>query len=101
MLLDRIVQLAEGVAEFEAADVELEALHPVRVVGLLLRERRDGRRKLVDDRGLDEMWFGDSFEEACDRLSERWALIQQSRWKTKCSRRLDLVVTEVGLLRFI
>ena len=33
VLFDRIVELAEGVADFKPADVDLEALHPVRIVG--------------------------------------------------------------------
>ena len=33
-LVDGVVELGEGVADFEAADVELEALDPVGLVGL-------------------------------------------------------------------
>jgi hypothetical protein len=63
VLLDGIVELAEGVAELEAAGEELEALDVVRVVGLLLGERRDFGGVVVDDGGLDEVGFDDSFEE--------------------------------------
>ena len=38
-LVFRIVQLAEGVADFEAADVELKPLDPFRLIGLYLAER--------------------------------------------------------------
>ena len=55
VLLDGIVEFAEGIADFESADVDLEPLNPVRIVGLLLGERRDGGRELVDDGGLDEV----------------------------------------------
>ena len=54
-LIFGIVELAEGVADLESANVELEALHPVWLVRLDLRERRDGEREVVDDGGLDEV----------------------------------------------
>ncbi len=69
-LVDGVVELGEGVADFEAADVELEALDPVGLVGLDLAERRDGEREVVDDRGLDEVGFGESFEDICDDLAQ-------------------------------
>ena len=53
-LLRRIVELAEGVGHLEAADVQLEALDGVGIVGALLRERRHLRREIVDERRLDE-----------------------------------------------
>ena len=55
LLLHRIVQLAEGVAQLEAAGKNLESLDVIRVVGLLLRERRDSRWVVVDDGRLDEV----------------------------------------------
>ena len=36
-LFNRIVELAEGVGDLEAADVQLEAFDRVRIVGPLLR----------------------------------------------------------------
>ena len=57
-LLDGVVEFGEGVADFEAADVELEALDPVGLVGLLLGEGRYGEGEVVDDGGLDEVGFG-------------------------------------------
>ncbi len=39
LLIHRIVQLAEGIPQLEASDIELEALYPLRLVGLGLRER--------------------------------------------------------------
>ena len=35
-LLVRVVELGEGIADLEAADVELKALYPVGIVGFLL-----------------------------------------------------------------
>ena len=55
VLLHRIVQFAECVAQLEAATVKLEAFYPIRVVGILLGERRDCGWKFVDDCGLDEV----------------------------------------------
>ena len=63
-----VVELGEGVADLEAADVELEALDPVGLVGLFLGERGDGEGEVVDDRGLDEVWLGDGLEDGCDGL---------------------------------
>ena len=40
-LVLRVVRLAERIGDFDAADVELEALDRVRVVGITLGERRD------------------------------------------------------------
>jgi len=41
-LVVRVVELGEGIAYFEASDVELEALDPVGFVGLDLGEWADG-----------------------------------------------------------
>ncbi len=73
MLFDRIVELAEGVAELEAAGEELEALDVFGVVGLGFRERRDDGRVVVDDGRLDEERLDDGLEEVVDRLAERRA----------------------------
>ncbi len=53
VLVDGVVELGEGVADLEAADVELEALDPVGLVGLDLGEWGDGQGEVVDDGGLD------------------------------------------------
>ncbi len=65
-LLVRVVELGEGVADLEAADVELKALNPVGLVGLLLGEGRDGEGEVVDDGGLDEVRFGQVLEKCRD-----------------------------------
>ena len=53
VLLDRVVQFAEGVAQFEAAAIELKPLDPIGIVWILFGERGDGGRKLIDNGGLD------------------------------------------------
>ncbi len=42
-LLLRIVQLRESIPQLEPANVELEPFDPVGLIGLLLRERRNGK----------------------------------------------------------
>ena len=54
LLFDWIVQLAEGVAQFESSGEDFETLDVIRVVGFLLRQRRDFRRVVVDDGWLDD-----------------------------------------------
>src|SRR6266487_1602124 len=61
-LLDRIVQLAERVRDFEAADVELEPLDRVGIARLLLRERRHLGWKLVHEGRLDQVFLAQGFE---------------------------------------
>src|SRR5436853_69728 len=58
-LLHWIVQLAERVRNLHPVNVELEALDGVRVVGALLRQRRDLGRKVVDEGRLDELIFAE------------------------------------------
>ena len=53
-LLHRIGQLAERIRQLEAADIQLEALHRIRIVLALLRQRRDLGREVVDERRLDQ-----------------------------------------------
>src|SRR5262249_28453496 len=53
-LLGRIVELAEGIRNLEAANIELEPLDGVWIVWLLLRERRDLGWKVVDERRLNQ-----------------------------------------------
>ena len=72
MLFYGIVELAEGVAEFEAAGEELEALDVIRVVGLLLGERGDCGWVVVDDGRLDEVWLDQFLEKAIDHLAKRF-----------------------------
>jgi hypothetical protein len=61
-LLHRIVELAEGVGNLEATDVQLESLHRVGVVGLLLRQRRHLGRKVVDECRPCEVVLAQRFE---------------------------------------
>src|SRR5215813_685202 len=74
-LLFRIVQLAEGVADLQSADKNLEALDPVRLVLFVLRERRDRDREVIQDRGLPEMLLGDSLKHVRDRFPGRFCWI--------------------------
>src|SRR3954452_8350834 len=68
-LFERIVQLAEGVRDFEAGDVQLEAFDRLWVVRLLLRERRYLGREVVDERRLDERRFAERFEDLHRQLA--------------------------------
>src|SRR5215813_12150372 len=71
-LLFRIVQLAEGVADLESADKNLESLDPVWIILFVLRERRDRDREVIQDGGLPEMLLGDSLKHVRDRFSGRF-----------------------------
>src|SRR5690606_19823217 len=62
-LLDGIVELTEAVGHLAAAGVEFEPLDRVRVVRLLLGERRDFGREVVDERRLNELVFPERFED--------------------------------------
>src|SRR5262245_19418990 len=61
-LLQRVVQLAEGVGDLEAGDIEVEALHRVRIAGLLLRQRRYLGRKVVDESRLNQLILAEPLE---------------------------------------
>ena len=89
-LVGGVVELGEGVADFEAADVELEALDPVGLVGLDSSRGGDGEGEVVDDGGLDEMGFGEELEESrwlyltVDLVSSLIAGSQFSRARRNC-----------------
>ena len=70
-LLRRIVQLAEGVGHLEAADVQLEALDRVGVVGALLGQRRDLGREVVDEGRLDQLILPQRLEDRSSRSCRR------------------------------
>src|ERR1019366_1356411 len=60
-----IVELAESVADLQSADEDLKALDPLGVLfrlALVLREWRNGQRKVVDERWLNEVRLGDKLE---------------------------------------
>src|SRR5262249_28071201 len=61
-LLHWIVQLAEGVRHLEAADVQLESLHGVSVVGSLFGQGRDLRWEVIDEGGLNQPVFAQLLE---------------------------------------
>ena len=58
-----IVEFAETVGDFHLSGEDFEALGPVRLVGLLLGERRDRCGEFVNDGRLHEMFFGRRFEQ--------------------------------------
>ena len=69
-----IVQLGEGVANLEAADVKLETFDPVGFVRLFLREWAYRQGEVVDDRGLDEVGFGYGFKDRRDNFTNSGSL---------------------------
>ena len=62
-LFHRIVELAEGVRHFEAADVQLESLDGVGIVGLLLGQRGYLGWKVVHKCWLDQVVLVQPFED--------------------------------------
>src|ERR1019366_2733402 len=71
-LLLGIVQLAERVADLKSANEYLETLDPIGVLlrlALVLRERRNGERKVVDEGWLNQVRLGDKLENLGDRLA--------------------------------
>src|ERR1700733_3710811 len=72
VLFDGVVELAEGVAEFEAAGEEFEALNVGRVVGLGFGERRDLGGVVVDDGGLDEVGLYNIFKKLVHNFAHRY-----------------------------
>ena len=65
-LLFGIVQLAEGVADLQATGEDFEALDPLGIffrLALVLRQGRDGERKVVNKCRLDEVRLGDELED--------------------------------------
>ena len=91
-LLGRIVELAEGVGHFEPADVQLEPLDGVRIVRLLLRERRHLGREVVDERRLDELVLVQALEDLGGDLARRPtpALTSMPRRRASAARRVAL-----------
>src|SRR5687767_5682968 len=63
LLLGGIVQLAECIGELEAGHVQLEPFDRLRVIGPLLRERRHLGRKVIDERGLNEIGLAKCLED--------------------------------------
>src|SRR4051795_12008778 len=70
-LLLGVVQFAEGVSDLEAADKNLKALDPCWLIRLVLRERRDLDREVIEDRWLDQMFLGHSFEQCGNGFAGR------------------------------
>ena len=68
-LVDRVVELVEGVGVLVAADEQLEALGKLGVVRQLLGQRGDLQRMLGDEHGLDELLLGHGLEDLGDELA--------------------------------
>ena len=68
MLLLRVVDLAERVAELHPAGEVLEALHERRVVVGRPRERRELDRVVVEDRRLDQVRLDEGLRRVVDEL---------------------------------
>ena len=58
-LINRVVELGEGVGVLMTHDEQLETLRELRVVGLLLRQRGHLERVIDDERQLDDLLLGD------------------------------------------
>ena len=56
-LVERIVELAEGVGEFPSVDEKFEAVSHIGVLFVALRERRDDGRVADDECRLDEVFL--------------------------------------------
>ncbi len=68
-LINRVVQLGEGVGVLMAADEQLEALGQLRVVLHLLGQRRNLQRMLGDERRLHQLLLGHGLEDLGDQLA--------------------------------
>ena len=68
-LVDRVVELVEGVSVLMAADEQLEALGELGVVRQLLGQRGDLQRMLGDEHGLDKLLLGHGLEDLGDELA--------------------------------
>ena len=82
-LLFGIVQFAEGIADLQPAHEDLEALHPVGILfrlALVLGQRRDGQRKVVDERRLDR-----GAARPRTRRSPRWSCRRARPDRTGCA----------------
>jgi len=68
-LVDRVVEFVEGVAVLVTADVELEAVRDVRVLRLLLGQRRDLKRVIGHEDRLDQLALAGLLEDLGDELA--------------------------------
>src|SRR6266849_2942057 len=58
-----IIQFRNAIGDFHSGDVDLEALGDGRILRLLLGQRRNVRRELVENRRLHELIFRDGLEQ--------------------------------------
>ncbi len=80
-LFGGVVKLAEGVGHFHARDIKFEALNEVRVVGLLLGKRRNLKRIIQDECGLDHPAFRHMLEQFGERRARGGTLGQRQRFR--------------------
>ena len=71
LLIERIVQLRKAVGQFHPGHKELEALRQRRIIRLLLRKRRNRRRKIVYKCRLHQMRFGNRFKKLAGQFAIR------------------------------
>src|SRR5207244_12268413 len=69
LLSDGIVQLAESVAQVGPAGKEFKSLGERRIIGAALRQRRNGGRKVIQDRRLDQLFLRDSLKQQAGQLA--------------------------------
>ena len=69
LLLDGIVQLGESVAQLEPAGKEFKSLGERRIIGAALRQRRNGGRKVIQDRRLDQLFLRDGLKQQAGQLA--------------------------------
>ena len=68
-LVQRIVQLGEGVAQFHAAHKPLEAFHGLRIARFTLRQRRNIARVIVQEGRLDKVGLQKVADQAVNQLT--------------------------------
>ena len=75
-LVNRVVQLGVGVAHLSAVDEELKALHIIRVVRLLLRERRNLNRVVGHEGRLNHVLLAEGLKEEVQNIASLVSLLE-------------------------
>src|SRR5581483_4866729 len=78
-LVQRVVDLGEGVAEFLRREVDLKAAGQARIVGMLLGQRRRFNREIRDERRLDQMRLRVLLMQLLNQATQRGFLLQIKR----------------------
>ena len=74
-LIDRIIQLREGIGIFLSVDEQLIAVCEARVIGVLLGQRRDRYRMAIQIRRLDQGLFHIFLKEQVDDVADAVVLL--------------------------